>query len=185
MLINFRAAIALSIALFSSLDCVRTPAIAQEAECFMVTSSGKFMNLSALCRGNSAQANSLFVKEVFQAPIKRRKHGIPVIDVTFNGTQTFEMFVDTGASKTVLTPQMAAALRIAPIGKAKVDTSSDKGVDMFFGRMASIEAAGAVVRNTLVGVSPALDTGLLGEDFFSRYEVVIKENVVEFRSQQL
>ena len=55
---------------------------------------------------------------------------------------------------------------------------------MFFGRMASIEVAGAMIKNTLVGVSPALDTGLLGEDFFSRYEVVIKENVVEFRSQQ-
>jgi hypothetical protein len=31
---------------------------------------------------------------------------------------------------------------------------------MFFGRMASIEVAGAMIKNTLVGVSPALDTGL-------------------------
>jgi len=151
MLINTRTVIILSIALFSSLDCMNTPAMAQEAECFMVTPSGKFINLSELCTVHSVQAASLSVNQkVFQAPIKRRRHGIPVIDVTFNGTQTFEMFVDTGASKTVLTPQMAAALRIAPIAKAKVNTSSDKGVDMFFGRMASIEVAGAMIKNTLV-----------------------------------
>jgi len=33
---------------------------------------------------------------VFQAPIKRRASGTPVINVTFNGTQQFEMIVDTG-----------------------------------------------------------------------------------------
>ncbi len=55
---------------------------------------------------------------------------------------------------------------------------------MFVGRMASVEVAGAVMRNTLVGVSPALDTGILGEDFFSRYDVVVKKSVVEFRQQQ-
>lgn len=123
-------------------------------------------------------------KEVFQVPIKRRLHGIPVINVTFNGTQTFEMFVDTGASKTVLTQQMAAALGIVPIGKVKVNTPTDRGVNMVLGRMASIEAAGAVVKNTLVVVSPALDTGLLGQDFFSRYDVVIKKNVVEFGTRE-
>ena len=159
--------------------------MAQDAGCFMVTSSGRVMNLNNLCGGHSAQAlSSSLNSEVFQVPIKRRERGIPVIDVTFNGAQTFEMFVDTGASKTILTPKMAAALRIAPIGKVKVNTPSDKGVDMFVGRMASVEVAGAVMRNTLVGVSPALDTGILGEDFFSRYDVVVKKSVVEFRQQQ-
>lgn len=124
------------------------------------------------------------IKEVFQAPIKRREHGIPVIDVTFNGTQTFEMLVDTGASKTVITQQMAAALGVFPTETVKASTASDKEVDLLLGSMNSIEAAGAVVKNTLVGISPILDTGLLGQDLFSRYDVAIKKNVVEFRPQQ-
>jgi len=37
------------------------------------------------------------------SPIKRRASGTPVINVTFNGTQQFEMIVDTGASGTVIT----------------------------------------------------------------------------------
>jgi aspartyl protease family protein len=94
------------------------------------------------------------------------------------------MLVDTGASGTVLTQQVAAALGITPIGKMKANTPSDKGVEMFVGRIASIEVAGAVVKNTLVAVAPALDTGLLGENFFKLYDVTVKENVVEFRPRQ-
>ncbi|MGF1676550.1 MAG: hypothetical protein ACFCUV_23155, partial [Rivularia sp. (in: cyanobacteria)] len=37
---------------------------------------------------------------VFSSPIKRRVGGTPIIDVTFNGQQQFEMIVDTGASGT-------------------------------------------------------------------------------------
>ncbi|MEB3211436.1 MAG: hypothetical protein VKL39_08770, partial [Leptolyngbyaceae bacterium] len=40
---------------------------------------------------------------VFRAPIVRRAGGTPVVMVTFNGNQTFEMIVDTGASGTVIT----------------------------------------------------------------------------------
>jgi len=186
MLKALRAATVLSIAVLA-LYCVSTPTKAQDAECFMVTSSGKIVNLSNLCGDQSAKvkASSPSVdKDVFQAPIKRRHHGIPVIDVTFNGTQTFEMLVDTGATETVLTPQVAKALGVAPIGKVKVDSPTDRGVEMSLGRIASIEVAGAVVKNNLVAVAPALDLGLLGENFFKNYDVTVKENVVEFRVRQ-
>ena len=33
-------------------------------------------------------------------------------------------------------------------------------------------------------VLPALDMGLLGQDFFEGYNVTIKKNVVEFRRQR-
>lgn len=151
--------------------------------CYMQTQEGAKLNLGRLC-GEVGPTTNTAKKEAFQAPIKRRQQGIPVIDVTFNGTQTFEMLVDTGASVTVLTQQVAAALRVAPVGKAKVDTPSDKGVEMFLGRIASIEVAGAVARNTLVTVAPALDTGLLGQNFFGLYDITVKENVVEFRVRQ-
>ena len=38
-------------------------------------------------------------QKVFQAKIKRRAGGTPVIDVVFNGNKTFEMIVDTGAKR--------------------------------------------------------------------------------------
>lgn len=44
-----------------------------------------------------------------QVPIKRRQGGIAIVDVTFNRRAPFEMLVDSGASSTVITRQMASA----------------------------------------------------------------------------
>ncbi len=184
---SLRAVTALFITILQSLRCTSTPARAQDAECFMVTSSGSVVNLSALCGDQSAKAKAASFspdKDVFQAPIKRRHHGIPVIDVTFNGKQTFEMLVDTGASGTVITPQVAVALGFSPMAKVKINSATDREVEMPVGRIASIEVAGAVVKNPFVAVAPALDTGLLGENFFKNYDVTVKENVIEFRVRQ-
>jgi aspartyl protease family protein len=46
-----------------------------------------------------------------------------------------------------------------------------------------VNAGGAVAKNVAVLISPALSTGLLGQNFFRRYDVVIRENVVEFRDR--
>ena len=122
---------------------------------------------------------------VFQVAIKSRKGGTPVVDVTFNGNQQFEMIVDTGASGTVITQQMATALRVAPIGTATANTASDRNVEFFIGRVNSIAVGGAVVNNVPVAIAPTtnLDIGLLGQDFFNNYDVTIKLNVVEFRTR--
>jgi len=164
------------------LTSVSQTAKSQDAECFMVTSSGKVMNLSGICGDQSVKPKTPAAsKDIFQAPIKRREHGIPVIDVTFNGKKTFEMLVDTGASSTVLTPQVAAALGFSPTGKVMVDSPTDRNVEMALGKVNSIEVAGAVQQNTAVTVAPALDTGLLGQNFFGSYDVTFKQDVVEFR----
>lgn len=121
-------------------------------------------------------------ERIFSAPIKRREGGTPVIDVTFNGSQTFEMIVDTGASGTLITQQMAAALGVQPVTKALVDTASQKGVEIPVGFVDSIEVDGAVARNVSVAIAgPDLDTGLLGHDFFGNFDVTIRRDVVEFR----
>lgn len=122
---------------------------------------------------------------VFQVAIKSRKGGTPVVDVIFNGSQQFEMIIDTGASGTVITQQMAAALRVAPIGTATANTASDRNVEFFIGRVNSIAVGGAVVNNVPVAIAPTanLDIGLLGQDFFSNYDVTIKRHVVEFRTR--
>ena len=120
---------------------------------------------------------------VYQARIKRRAAGTPVIDVTFNGNQTFEMIVDTGASSTVITEQMAAALDVQAVGKAKVSTASDRDVEVPLVDIESISVGGASVKRVRVAVGQALEVGLLGHDFFSEYDVSIKRDVVEFRSR--
>lgn len=120
---------------------------------------------------------------VFQAAIKTRHGGTPVVEVTFNGSTQFEMIVDTGASGTVITQQMAAVLGVAPIGKATANTASDRNVEFSIGNVNSIEVGGAVINNVPVAIAPTanLDLGLLGQDFFSNYDVTIKRDIVEFR----
>ena len=119
----------------------------------------------------------------FQATIKRRAGGTPVIDVTFNNTQPIEMIVDTGASGTVITQQAAASLGVVPVGKAKADTASAKDVEFSIGYVESIEVGGAVIKNVPVAIAPSpdLEIGLLGHDFFGDYDVTIKRDIVEFR----
>jgi predicted aspartyl protease len=122
--------------------------------------------------------------EVFIAPIKRRIGGTPIIEVTFNGTQRFEMIVDTGASGTVITQRIAAALGVVTVGKAKANTASAKAVEFPIGYLDSIEAGGMTVNQVPVAIAGTeLETGLLGHDFFGNYDVTIKRNVVEFRPQ--
>lgn len=120
---------------------------------------------------------------VYQAIIKRRLGGTPVINVTFNGTQQFEMIVDTGASGTVITQQTAATLGVVPVAKAKANTASAKDVEFGVGYVDSIEAGGAVVKNVPIAIAPSseLEIGLLGHDFFGNYDVTFKRDVVEFR----
>lgn len=120
---------------------------------------------------------------VFQAAIKSRHGGTPVVDVTFNGGTQFEMIVDTGASGTLITQQMAEVLGVVEIGRVTANTASDRNVEFSLGKVNSIEVGGAIVKNVPVAIAPTanLDIGLLGQDFFSNYDVTIKRDVVEFR----
>ncbi|AFZ22845.1 hypothetical protein Cylst_0506 [Cylindrospermum stagnale PCC 7417] len=122
--------------------------------------------------------------EVFTAPIKRRVSGTPIVEVTFNGQQRFEMIVDTGASGTVITQQMAIALGVVPVGKAKANTASSRAVEFPVGYVNSMEVGGVMANKVPVAIAGAeLETGLLGHDFFGNYDVTIKRNLVEFRPQ--
>jgi hypothetical protein len=131
-------------------------------------------------------AQQLVVQEpaekAFTIPIKRRAGGTPVIDVTFNGNQQFEMIVDTGASATVITQRMATALAVVPVGRAKANTASSKAVEFPIGYINSMEVEGVRVSKIPVAIAGTqLETGLLGHDFFGNYDITIKRDVVEFR----
>ncbi|MBE9208939.1 retroviral-like aspartic protease family protein [Nostoc sp. LEGE 06077] len=123
-------------------------------------------------------------KDVFVVPIKRRVGGTPIVEVTFNGQQKFEMIVDTGASGTVITQQMANVLGIVAVGKAKANTASSRAVEFPVGYVDSMAISGVKVNRVPVAIAGTdLETGLLGHDFFGNYDVTIKRNVVEFRPQ--
>ena len=121
-------------------------------------------------------------KTAFRAPIKRRIGGTPIIDVTFNGKQRFEMIVDTGASGTVITQRMAKLLGVTTVGKAKANTASAVAVEFPIGYVDSMEAGGVKVKQVAVAIAgEELQNGLLGHDFFGNYDITLKSNVVEFR----
>lgn len=141
-------------------------------------------NIMGVSPQTTVSSSSPGAGRVFRARIKRRAGGTPVIDVTFNGRQTFEMIVDTGASGTVITEQMAASLGVNVVGKAKVDTASARDVEVPLAYVNSMSVAGASIKGVIVAIgNSALDIGLLGHDFFSDYDVTIKRDVVEFRQR--
>ena len=120
----------------------------------------------------------------FSAPIVRREGNTPVIRVMFNNKQPFDMIVDTGASGTLITRQMASQLGVVPVSQANVDTASQRNVKFPLGYLQSIAVGEAVASNVLVAVAgPELDVGLLGHDFFGKYDVTIREREVEFQER--
>ncbi|MBE9192076.1 retroviral-like aspartic protease family protein [Gloeocapsopsis crepidinum LEGE 06123] len=148
----------------------------QKAEnCYMINAAGAVVNLSNLCP--DSQRSQSKTPEVFTARIKRRYGGIPVIDVTFNGQQQFEMIVDTGATQTSITPAMADQLGLIPVDSQIVQVASGEAVRLPVGRVTSIEVSGAILGDTQVLIAPL---PLLGQNFFSHYDVTIRQNVVEF-----
>jgi aspartyl protease family protein len=162
-------------------NVIPSTSYSQESSCFMQSSSGANIDLSSLC-GGSNQKNSLSSQaKVFSATIKRREGGIPVIDVKFNDKLTFEMLVDTGASSTILTENMAKNLDVKAEGEFIAETPSHSQVTFAQGTVKSIAIGGAVVKDLAVAISPSLSIGLLGQNFFGRYDVTIKEKVIEFR----
>lgn len=152
--------------------------------CFLVDESGQHVDLGSLCGKGNADTSGAGRSGVFRTPIKRRRGGIPVIDVTFNGGETFEMMLDTGASGVVVPANVARQLRLQTERIALVSTPSSRSVRLPVSRVASLEVAGIVARNIEVIVTPALDLGLLGQSFFGSYDITIREDVIEFRSRR-
>ena len=119
-------------------------------------------------------------QKVFQAKIKRRDAGTPVIDVVFNSNKTFEMIVDTGASGTLITQRMASLLGVRPVRTARAGIADGSVVEFPLGVVRSIRVGGAAIQNVEVAIAQRMQIGLLGHDFFGNYDVKIKKDVVEF-----
>ena len=162
--------------------------------CFMEDENGNPIDISHLCQFNTNQnptiipnpqaiSNTTYERGLYTVPIKRRRAGIPVIDVKFNNKYTFEMMLDTGASLTVLTPAMARTMKIKPEGSLGIQTPSNELTYVPWSQVKSVSTAGIVSKQVQIVISPSLDMGLLGQNFFGIYDVTIKRDVIEFRER--
>lgn len=167
--------------------------------CFMVDEAGRTISLGRLCgygapsssqagnanrRPTSAtpdKSNTGSAKTgVVQVPILRRAGKTPVIAVSFNDSQTFEMILDTGASGTLVTRAMANSLKLKQTGVITASIADGSTVRFPTGRVSSIAVAGARVKDVDVAIAEDMDIGLLGHDFFGNYDIRIGKDVVEF-----
>ncbi len=166
-----------------SVTATTTQATAQS--CYVLTTSGKKMPLGSLCGEMPSESTggtsrtSTAKNGVYRVPIKRRLASTPVIDVMFNGKK-FEMILDTGASSTLITRRMAIALGLKPTGARQMIIADGSRVRFLTANVGSVTAGGMPARKLTVTVAPNSDIGLLGHDFFDRYDVKIKRTVIEF-----
>ncbi|HLO84602.1 MAG TPA: retropepsin-like aspartic protease [Nostocaceae cyanobacterium] len=156
--------------------------------CFMVTPSGKTINLGKICARESqpqtiAQVpnnTKILPGKIARIPIKRRIGKIPVIEVKFNNNQTYEMILDTGATATLITRRMANKLNVKSTGIIEAQIADGTQVKLFTGKVKSIAVAGVTAKNIEVAIAPKAGIGLLGHDFFGDYDIKLLENEVQF-----
>ncbi len=137
--------------------------------------------------GSSSISTSSASSPLGAATIKRRSHGVPVVEVLMNDRVPFEMMVDSGASMTVITRSMAAALGITPaqiIDRATFSTAN--GItEMPIVYVKSIEVAGLSTSMIPVAVAgPEMEIGLLGQDFLQRFDVSFRRDAIEFHPRR-
>lgn len=121
----------------------------------------------------------------FRVPITGRKHDIPIVQVTFNEKHTFPMLFDTGASGTVITNSMAMKMDLQPVGIKKARLADGAIVAFMTAHVKSQKIGDRIQRDMEVSVAPpAMDIGLLGQDFFEGYNYTIKANAIEFHRQE-
>ncbi len=125
----------------------------------------------------------------FRVPIKRRASGIPVVDVTFNGTATFEMLFDTGASVTKILPSMARQLGLESEGSIRTTVADGRAIDSSLSRLQSVQVGDLIVSDVTVTFAATTNEsnlgglGLLGQNVFGSYDVTIGETFIELRER--
>ena len=119
-----------------------------------------------------------------QVPVTRRLHGTPVVQVTFNDSRTYEMILDTGASRTLITRQMADELGIIPTDKMIAATASAAEVTFDIGQANSISIEDVRLLDAKVSIGDSVNIGLLGNDFLKGYDVTIRDRTVELAVAQ-
>jgi predicted aspartyl protease len=119
----------------------------------------------------------------FSMPIIKKLDNIPVVEVTFNGQQKFQMLLDTGASRTLLTRAMANQLQLQASGKTTAKTAN--GISQFDTvELQSVQFGQGMTNNIVVSIGQdTLNYGLLGHDVYKGYDITLKEDVILFNKR--
>lgn len=169
------------------------PATAQEREgCFFINSNGNVIDLGSLCPDNSEEVmpEASAAGSVFEVPIKRREGGVAVVDVTFNGNKTYEMYFDTGASGILLTSKVAQEMGVRVVDTATTVVASGEEIEVGVGTVSSVKVGNLTLGETEVYIAPPSadeglkGIGLLGQTVYGDYDVTIKEKVIEFKPRK-
>ncbi len=118
----------------------------------------------------------------YHIPIIERRGGTPVIEATFNGRR-YPMILDTGASHTHITRTMANELGVHVVGQVSVTTASSSDVAVDVGYVDFLSVGIITRRNLPVSIGDAVPIGLLGNDVYKNFDVILHAHSVEFRSR--
>lgn len=111
---------------------------------------------------------------VASIPIVGQMGGTRIVPVTLTGnggTQQFNMLFDTGASLTLITPEMADAVGALVIGSIPVTVADGRQVQIPLGYIDTLKVGDLVVRDLRVGIGG--DVALLGQDVYGEYGLSI------------
>lgn len=156
-----------------------------QSECYLEGTGGQHLDLGHLCGGSLSNPSS-GVSGVYKIPVVRRVSGIPTVMVVFNGKQRFEMLFDTGASGVTITESMAKAIGVRKEAQDIAQTAGGP-VAYHLGRVVSLQAGNLMRKNMVVGIVSQMegqDQGLLGQNFFGDYDVMIKEKEIELHPRR-
>lgn len=125
---------------------------------------------------------------VFIIPIIGRDSGIPVVSVTFNGEFTFPMLFDTGASTTLLPPAIAASIQPEIVGEGFAIVADGRVVPTIIAEVETLQVGDLNIGNATVTYDAdgggGLDSiGLLGQNVYGEFDVLIGETTIELRQR--
>lgn len=123
-------------------------------------------------------------KQIIRIPIKRFSSGTPIVEVLFNDSCRFDMVLDTGASMTFLTQRMGSLLNITPIHMGRFGMADGRIIQEPIGIVNSVALDRARVEHLKVGISSTSREGLLGQNFFGRYDMHILRNTIELHPRR-
>ncbi|MEL6438170.1 MAG: tetratricopeptide repeat protein [Cyanobacteria bacterium J06621_8] len=115
-------------------------------------------------------------------PIKYFIHdrGSAVVEAVLNNRYTFEFIVDTGASRSLITPEIQKIMNLATIERCWGSVADGRTVQFGVCYLDSLALQEATIHrlNILIPEQRGFNQGLLGQDFLSNYEVRILKNEI-------
>ncbi len=115
------------------------------------------------------------------------------VPATLNRTQAATLLVDTGATRSLLTPAVAKELGISPSADAPrrtIHLIGGQSIDVPFVNLSALQVGDAFGENLEVGIhlvhpgAPIVD-GLLGSDFLGRFQMTVDRTARQLRLEPM